>query len=103
MRDDAFNIAILLDQLSRGFVANPGNTRKIIGGLALERDEVEPLIGGNAVALDNRRCVISDDIGDSAASHDHRYPFAYKLENVSVTGDDDYFAAFATAILGQRR
>src|SRR5687768_8646816 len=101
MRDDAFDIAILLNELRGGFVANPGNTRKIIGGLALEGDKVEPLVRGDTVAVDNCSCVITDDIGDSAASHDHGHPIADKLENVSVTGDDDYFTAFTTAIPGQ--
>ena len=81
-------------ELGRGLVADARHPRDVVGGVALERHEVEVLLGRDAVAsLDGRR-VHPVDLGDAPPVEQHAdrapplHPVAHQLEEVPVGGDD---------------
>src|ERR1043166_8278360 len=101
MSDHLFNIAVLIDELGSGFVADAGNAGKIVGGFTFERDKVYPLAGDNTVTLEHGGGVIANHVGDSTPGHDHRYAVAHELQNIPIAGDDDNFISLCQALLGK--
>ena len=74
--------AELLQQRRGGLVADPGNARDVVGGVALEAVEVGDQLGGDPVAVDHRLAVIDLRLGDAAAGgHDlHQARLVDELE-----------------------
>ena len=77
----------------------PGGCRS----LALQRDEVRPLLGRHAVLLDDGLRVVPRDVGDPAARHHHGHAVADELQHVAVAGHDDDLVALLLGLLGERR
>ena len=101
--DHLFDVAVFIDQLRGGLVADAGHARQVIRGLALERDEIDPLLRRHAVALDHRRRIVTDHVGDAAARHDDGDAVAHQLKDIAIAGDQNYFATFFPRVLGQGR
>ncbi len=59
--------AELLQQLGGGLVADPGDAGDVVGGVALEPDQVGDQLRRHAVALDHPVAVIDLGVGDARA------------------------------------
>ena len=79
MGDDLLNVAVSTDQLGSGLVADARNAGQIVRSFALERDEVDPLFRRDAIALQHRAAIVTDDIGDPPAGHDDQHAVADQL------------------------
>ena len=101
--DHLLDVTVFIDQLSGGLVPNAGHARQVIRSLALERDEIDPLLRRHAIALDHRRRIVTDHVGDAAARHDDGDAVAHELKDVAIAGDQNYFATFFPRVLGQGR
>ena len=83
-----FERPVLRDQLAGGLVADPGHARDVVGGVALEADEVGHLLGRDPVAgLDALRRV-DVHVGDAARGHHQADVVAAELKRVAVGRDD---------------
>src|SRR6516165_21961 len=91
--DDLLDIAVLIDELGGGFVANPRNTGQVVRSFAFERYEVRPLFRRHAVTLHYCRIIVTDNIRDSPPRHNDGDTVPHELEDVPVTGHDDDFIA----------
>ncbi len=100
--DYAFDVAVGLDQLRGRLVADARHAREVVRRLALEGDEIGPLLRRNAVLLHHSLGVEPGHIGDAAPRHHHADAIAHELEHVAVARDDQYLVAFRLRLLGQR-
>ena len=79
---------VLRDQLPGGLVADPGNARDVVRGVALEPDEVRHLLGPDPVARLDAVGRVDVDVGDAARGHHQRDVLRDELERVAVGRDD---------------
>ncbi len=94
MRQQVLDRAVLLDELRRGLVADARHAGDVVRCVALQRHEVQVLIGTHAVAALDRGRVHQVDLGDAATVEQHGdrtvlLPACpHQLEEVAVRGDD---------------
>ena len=92
-----------LEELGGGLVADPRDSRDVVGGVALEPDEVGDELGRDPVALDHPVAVIDLRVGDPARRGHHPDPVADQLVDVAVAGDDHHRDPCRRGIPGHRR
>ena len=80
--------AVLRDQLAGGLVADPGNAGDVVGGVALEPDEVRHLLGLDPEPQLDALGRVDVDVGDAARGHHQRDVVGDELEGVAVGRDD---------------
>ena len=66
----------------------PGNAGDVVGGVALQPDEVRHLLGRDAVARLDALGRVDVDVGDAARRHHQADVLAAELEGVAVGRDD---------------
>ena len=98
--DHLLERAVLRDQLPGRLVADAGDPRDVVGGVALEADEVRHLVGPDAVAELHALGRVDVDVGDAARRHHQRDVLAAELERVPVGRDD---ARLDARLVGARR
>jgi hypothetical protein len=86
--DHLLDRAVLRDELARRLVADAGDPRDVVGGVALEADEVRHLVGPDAVTELHPLGRVDVDLGDAARRHHQRDVLAAELERVPVGRDD---------------
>ena len=86
--DHRLERAVLRDQLAGGLVADAGNTRDVVGGVALQPDEVRHLLGRDAVPGLDALGRVDVHVGDAARRHHQADVLAAELERVAVGRDD---------------
>jgi hypothetical protein len=79
---------VLRDQLAGGLVADPGNAGDVVGGVALETDEVRHLLGRHPVACEDPLRGVDVDVRDPARGHHQRDAVGDQLKRVAVGRDD---------------
>ena len=94
--------AVVLEQLGSGLVAHPGDARDVVGGVALERLEVDHLARRKAVALVDLGRVVDDRGGHAAAGGHQADVVAGQLEHVQVAADDGAGDALRLGLQGER-
>ena len=98
--DHLLERAVLRDQLPGRLVADAGDPRDVVGGVALEADEVRHLVGPDAVAELHALRRVDVDVGDAARRHHQRDVLAAELERVPVGRDH---ARLDARLVGARR
>ena len=82
--------AELLKELSGGFVADPRDAGDVVGGIALEADQVGNQLGRHAVALNDSVRVVDLGVGDTARRRHDPRPVTDELVDVPVARDDHH-------------
>ncbi len=82
--------AELLQELGGGLVADPRNAGDVVGGVALEPDQVRHQLRGDAVTLDHPLAVVDLGVGDAARRGHHPNPVADHLVDVAIAGHDHH-------------
>ena len=100
--EHALEVAVLLEQLRRGLVADPGDARDVVRGVALEADEVRDQLRRDAVAVDHGVAVVDLRLGDPAARGHHAHAGLDQLEEVAVAGHDHHVEALVAGPAGHR-
>ena len=83
-----FERPVLRDQLPRGLVADPGNARDVVRGVALQADEVRHLVRPHAVAQLDPLGRVDVDVRHAARRHHQADVRRAELEGVAVGRDD---------------
>ena len=73
-----------------GLLADPGDAGDVVGGVALEPDQVGNRLRGHAPALDHRLAVVDLGLADALGRRHHPDPVADQLVDVAVAGDDHH-------------
>jgi hypothetical protein len=79
-----------LQQLGCGLVADPRDARDVVGGVALQPDEVGHQLGRHAVALDHALAIVDLRVGDPAGGGHDTNTVADHLVDVAIAGDDHH-------------
>ena len=95
--------AVLGDQLAGGLVTDPRDAGDVVGGVALEADEIGHLVGPDAVAGLDARGRVDVDVGDAARRHHQRHVLGAELEGVPVGRDDAGLDPGLVGAGGERR
>ena len=82
--------AELLQQLGRGLVADPGDAGDVVGGVALEADQVGDQLRRHAVALDHPLAIVDLRLGDAPRGGHHPNPVRDHLVDVPIAGHDHH-------------
>ena len=98
--EHALEVAVLLEQLRGGLLADPRDARDVVRGVALEADEVRDQLGRDAVAVDHRIAVVHLRLRDPAARGHHAHAGLDQLEEVAVAGHDHHVEALVTRPAG---
>ena len=101
--DHRLERAVLRDQLAGGLVADAGDARDVVGGVALQPDEVRHLLGRHAVARLDALRRVDVDVGDAARRHHQADVLAAELERVAVGRDDARLDPLAVGARRERR
>ena len=88
-REEGLERAEVDKQLGRGLVAHARDARDVVGRIALQRLEVDHLVGVKAVPLVDASGVVDDGRLDPEASRHELRPLRDELQHVQVAGDDD--------------
>ena len=94
--------AVLGDQLAGRLVADAGNARDVVGGVALQADEVRHLLGLDPEAQLDPLGRVDVDVGDAARGHHQRDVVAHELEGVAVGRDDRRLDPGLVGAVGER-
>ena len=100
VRDHLLDRAVLRDQLPGGLVADAGDAGDVVGGVALQPDEVRNLLGLDAVARLDALGRVDLHVADAARRHHQRDVVGDELERVAVGRDDGRLDA---RLVGARR
>ena len=76
------------DELAGSLVADAGNARDVVGGVALEADEVRHFLGRDAVAGLDARGRVDVHVRDAARRHHQAHVVRAELERVAVGRHD---------------
>ena len=90
-----------LQQLGGGLVADARDAGDVVGGVALEADQVGDPLGRHAVALDHALAVVDLGVGDAARGGHHPHPVLDQLVDVAVAGDDHHVDPLLAGALGE--
>ena len=99
--EHALEVAELLQQLGGGLVADARDAGDVVGGVALEPDQVGDQLGRDAVALDHALAVVDLGVGDPARGRHHPHPVLDQLVDVAVARDDHHVDPLLAGALGQ--
>ena len=88
--------------LAAVFSPTPGHARHVVGGVALERLEIDDLVGPQAVPLLDLRRVVDDRVLDARAGRHQPGPVGDELEHVEVAGHDRRVEALRLGLHRQR-
>ena len=99
--EHALEVAELLQQVGGGLVADAGDAGDVVGGVALEADEVRDQLGRDAVALDHALAVVDLRVGHAAGGRHDPHALVDQLVGVAVAGDDHHGDAALLGLLGQ--
>ncbi len=91
-----------LEQLGRGLVADAGDPGDVVGGVALQADEVGHQLRRDAVAVDHPVAVVDPGVGDPARGRHDPHAVVDQLVGVAVAGDDHHRHALPPRALGDR-
>ena len=80
---------MLGDELRGGLFSHTGHTWNVVGGVALQRLEVDHLIRSQPVALPDHLLVVDDRVLETLARRHQLDEWRDELERVEVTRDDD--------------
>ena len=94
--------AELLQQLGRGFLADPGDAGDVVGGVAAQPHQVGDQLRRHPVALLDRGAVVDLGLGDPARGAHHPDPVADQLVGVAVAGDDHHLDPLLARLPGER-
>jgi hypothetical protein len=94
--------AELLQQLGRGFLADPGDAGNVVGGVAAQTHQVGDQLRGHPVALLDRSAVVDLRLGDPARGAHHPHPLVNQLIGVAVAGHDHHLDPLLARLLDQR-
>ena len=94
--------AELLQQLGRGFLADPGDAGDVVGGVAAQPHQVGDQLRRHPVALLDRGAVVDLGLGDPARGAHHPHPLVDQLVGVAVAGHDHHLDPLLARLLGQR-
>ena len=89
-REHRLEVPEPLEQLGGGLVADAGDARDVVAGVALEADEVRDLLRRDAVAVDHALAVVDLGVGDAARGGHDPHAVADQLVGVAVAGDDHH-------------
>ena len=97
--DRVLEVALALEDVGRGLLADALRARQAVGGVAAQGDEVGHELGADAVALAH---LLRAHLGEALARllHQHVHLVGDALEHVAVAGEDQ--RAAAPALLGER-
>jgi hypothetical protein len=101
--DHGFHRAVLRDQLAGGLVADPGDPRDVVRGVALEADEVGDLLRRDPVARLDALGRVDLWILDAARRHHQADVLGHELEGVAVCRDDTRLDPGLVGLGGERR
>ena len=94
--------AELLQQLGRGFLADPRDAGDVVGGVAAQAHQVGDQLRRHPVALFDRGAVVDLRLGDPARGAHHPHPVADQLVGVAVAGDDHHLDPLLARLSRQR-
>ncbi len=97
-----FQRAELLQQLGRGFLADPGDAGDVVGGVAAQPHQVADQLRRHPVALFDRGAVVDLGLGDPARGAHHPHPLGDQLVGVAVAGHDHHLDPLLARLLDQR-
>ena len=84
------SVAVGVDQLGRGLLADAGDAGQVVARVAAQRRVLGVLRGRDAGALDDAGLVVERVVGDAALVVEHlEVRVAHELVRVAVAGDDD--------------
>ena len=86
--EDGLDAAEVLHQLGRGLVADAGDARDVVGGVAAKRLEVDQLRRLETVPLSDLVRSVYKGVGDTAAWHERLDRFGHQLQAVEVARHD---------------
>ena len=101
--DQASDVAVLLDQLGRGLLPEPGDAGQVVRRVAAQGRELRVLRRGQAVLLLHRSRRHPAHVADAAGVVEHGDPLVDELEGVAVTGDDQHVHAVGGRLRGKGR
>ncbi len=101
-REHRLEVAEALQQLRGGLVADAGDARDVVRGVALEADEVGHELGRDPVAVDHALAVVDLRVGDAARGRHDPHAVLDELVRVAVAGDDHHRDAALLGLLGER-
>ena len=94
MRQHPLERPVLLEQLRGGLVPDPRDAGDVVGGVALQPDEVGDQLRRHAVALDHALAVVDARVGDATrGGHDPDAAVVGELVGVPVAGHDHHVDA----------
>ncbi len=102
VREHLLQDAVLLEQLGGGLVADPRDAGDVVGGVALEPDQVGDQLRRHPVALDHPVAVVDLRVGHPARGRHHPHPVLDQLVDVAVAGDDHHLDPLLAGALRQR-
>ncbi len=94
--------AEFLQQLGRGFLADPGDAGDVVGGVAAQAHQVGDQRRRHAVALFDRGDVVDLRLGDPARGAHHPDPLADQLVGVAVAGHHHHVDPLGARLPGER-
>ena len=94
--------AVLADQLGRRLLANPRDTRDVVGRVALERLVVDHLAGHKLEPIGDLGDVVDDRVLDARAGGHQARLVADDLEHIEIARDDRRLEALRFGLDGQR-
>ena len=100
--EHALDRAELLEQLRGRLLADPGDAGDVVGGVALEPDQVGDELRRDPVALDHRLGVVDLRVGHAAGGRHHPDPVTDQLVGVAVAGDDHHRDVLVARLLDER-
>ena len=102
VRQHPVEVAELLEQLGRGLLPDPGDAGDVVGGVALQTDQVGDEPRRHSEPLLHSSRVVDLDLGDPAGvGHDLDVP-AGQLERVAIAGDDERLPPLRFGLSGER-
>ncbi len=86
--ENPLEVAVLCDELRRGLVPHAGNPGDVVGGIALERLEVDHLRWLEPIALVDLGLVVDDRVLETHARGEELGVRGHQLERIEVARDD---------------
>ena len=90
---DALEVAVGLQQLRGGLVADAGHAGDVVGRVALEAEEVDELVGAHAVALEHLGRAVDGHVGDALLRGDDARLVGCQLVGVLIARHEQRLVA----------
>ena len=99
---DRVEIAVLVDQLGRGLLPDPGHARQVVGRIAAQRGEQRVLLGADTGPCLDSRLVVERVVAHTLLVVEHTDKGVLdQLIRVAVTGHDDHRQLVVTRLGGE--